>query len=200
MKPTKDRILAAAVQEFSENGFGGARIERIAGAAGANLRMLYHYFGNKEQLYLASLEAVYRDVREAEAKLRLSELAPNAGIRRLAHFTFDYFTSHPEFVGLLTSENLLHGSHVRQSRIVPETALPLMDSIRDLLARGARERVFRGGIDVVQFFITLHAVCYLHVSNRHTLSSMLQRDLSDPKWLARRRAHVTDVLLRYLAA
>ncbi|MDB5591597.1 TetR family transcriptional regulator [Enterovirga sp.] len=200
MKPTKDRILAAAVQEFSQNGFGGARIERIAAAADANLRMLYHYFGNKEQLYLASLEAAYSHVREAEAKLRLDELAPEAGVTRLAEFTFDYFSGHPEFVGLLISENLVGGRHVQRSSLVPETAAPLIVSIESLLARGARAGVFRGGIDAVQFFITLHSLCYLHVANRHTLSSMLQRDLSDPTWLAERRAHVTEVLLRYLRA
>src|SRR5260370_1320656 len=48
---TQDRILAAALAEFSAEGFAGARVARIARRAGVNKRMLYHYFGNKEDLF-----------------------------------------------------------------------------------------------------------------------------------------------------
>ena len=48
---TRDRILAAALAEFSAQGFAGARVARIARRARVNKRMLYHYFGNKEDLF-----------------------------------------------------------------------------------------------------------------------------------------------------
>ena len=48
---TRHRILAAALEEFSNGGFAGARVARIARRAGINKRMLYHYFGNKEDLF-----------------------------------------------------------------------------------------------------------------------------------------------------
>ena len=48
---TQDRILAAALAEFSAEGFAGARVARIARRARVNKRMLYHYFGNKEDLF-----------------------------------------------------------------------------------------------------------------------------------------------------
>ncbi|HEY5726353.1 MAG TPA: TetR/AcrR family transcriptional regulator [Methylomirabilota bacterium] len=48
---TRDRILAAALAEFSAEGFAGARVARIARRARINKRMLYHYFGNKEDLF-----------------------------------------------------------------------------------------------------------------------------------------------------
>jgi TetR/AcrR family transcriptional regulator len=48
---TRDRILAAALAEFSAEGFAGARVARIARRARVNKRMLYHYFGNKEDLF-----------------------------------------------------------------------------------------------------------------------------------------------------
>jgi len=195
---TRERILAAAVQEFSRLGYGGGRIERIAAAANANLRMIYHYFGSKEDLYVAALEAVYGEVRAAERQLRLERLAPEKAMQRLVEFTFDHFLRHPEFVGLLTSENLLEGAFLKRSRVVPELTIPLMEAIRDVLGRGSEAGVFREGIDPLQLFVTLHAVCYLHVSNRYTLSTMFQRDLAAPDFLAGRRAHVVDVILRYL--
>ncbi len=48
---TRERILSAALQEFSARGFAGARVDRIARRARVNKRMLYHYFGNKEDLF-----------------------------------------------------------------------------------------------------------------------------------------------------
>ena len=52
---TRARILAAAVQEFAAKGFAGARVARIARRARVNKRMLYHYFGNKDDLFRAIL-------------------------------------------------------------------------------------------------------------------------------------------------
>lgn len=61
-KPTRDpertraRILVAALAEFASQGFAGARVDAIAAAAGVNKRMLYHYYGNKDELYAAVLQ------------------------------------------------------------------------------------------------------------------------------------------------
>lgn len=48
---TKARLLDAAFTEFAAYGIAGARVDRIAEAAGANKRLIYVYFGNKEQLF-----------------------------------------------------------------------------------------------------------------------------------------------------
>ncbi|MCC6212114.1 MAG: helix-turn-helix transcriptional regulator, partial [Burkholderiales bacterium] len=75
----RGRILAAALAEFARHGLGGARVDRIARRAGANKRMLYYYFGNKEDLFLAVLESRYAHIRRAEQGLRLGALAPAEG-------------------------------------------------------------------------------------------------------------------------
>src|SRR4051794_20188920 len=48
---TRARIMRAAVREFSAKGISGARVDAIALRAGANKRMLYHYFGSKYGLF-----------------------------------------------------------------------------------------------------------------------------------------------------
>lgn len=198
MMTTKDRILAAATKEFAAHGFGGGRVERIVKAAGVTLRMVYHYFGDKDGLYLAVMESVYRQVRERESLLHLDEREPEEAMRALVDFTFDHFLRHPEFVALLTSENMQNARTIRKSKVVPELAVPIMEVINKLLKRGIREGKFRRGLDATQLFVTLHAVCYLHISNKHTLSAMLQFDMGDKAWLAERRKHVNEVILRYL--
>jgi AcrR family transcriptional regulator len=195
--PTRQRILKAAVREFHRQGFRGGRVEQIARVAKANLRMIYHYFGDKEGLYLASLEQVYLDLRAAEQSLDVSRLDPVEGIRRFVEYTFDHFLRHPEFIGMLVSENQLGAKYLRRSRVVSNLTPPLA-AIEDLLARGARAGVFRSAVDPVQFFVTLHALCYLHGSNRDTLSVMFQTDLSDSGWLAARKRHVLEVVFGYL--
>jgi TetR/AcrR family transcriptional regulator len=52
---TRERILRAARREFVAKGFAGARVDAIARVASVNKRMLYHYFGDKEGLYRATL-------------------------------------------------------------------------------------------------------------------------------------------------
>ncbi|MGH8764840.1 MAG: TetR/AcrR family transcriptional regulator, partial [Burkholderiales bacterium] len=98
--------MRAATAEFARYGLGGARVDRIAARAGANKRMLYYYFGNKDELFLAVLEASYAQIRSAEQTLELDHLEPRAALERLVAFTWDYFLAHPEFLTLLNSENL----------------------------------------------------------------------------------------------
>jgi len=195
---TRERLLEAARIEFWKHGYEGARIERIAKRARANIRMIYHYFGSKEKLYLGVMESIYIRVREPEAALDLRHLEPLEAIARLVEFTFDHLVANPDFVSLVMNENLMRGRFVRKSSRVPQLAQPLVESVADVLERGRRSGVFEVDVDPVQLYVTILALCFVHLSNRHTLSSMFQRDLGDSAWLAERRDHVRDVVLSYL--
>lgn len=54
--PSPDRILAAALAEFAEHGFAGARVDRVARTARVNKAMLYYHFGSKAGLYRAAIQ------------------------------------------------------------------------------------------------------------------------------------------------
>ena len=54
---TRDVVLDAARQAFAERGFDGATIRTIATAAGVDPALVHHYFGSKDQLFLAAIEA-----------------------------------------------------------------------------------------------------------------------------------------------
>ena len=64
---TRTRILNAAKREFAHFGLGGARVDEIAKRAKANKRMIYHYFGGKEELFTAVLEEAYLDIQIGRA-------------------------------------------------------------------------------------------------------------------------------------
>ena len=192
------RILAAATAEFARYGLGGARVDRIAARAGLNKRMLYYYFRDKDNLFLAALEARYADIRAAERALDLEHLAPREALRRLVEFTWQYFLDHPEFMTLLNSENLHKGRHVRRSRRVPQMHSALVEMLRGILKRGEREGVFRAGVDPVQLYVSIAGLGYFYFSNIHTLSAAFGKDLASKRHRLTRRQHVADVILGYL--
>ncbi|MCC6851937.1 MAG: TetR/AcrR family transcriptional regulator [Comamonadaceae bacterium] len=192
---TRRRILDAAKAEFARHGLGGARVDRIAAAAGANKRMLYYYFGGKDDLFLAVLEEAYRDIRSAEHALDLEHADPRAALRRLVDFSWRYLLQHPQLQSLLASENLDHGRNLARSRHVRELHSPLVAMLRDILQRGERMGLFRSGIDPVQLYISIAAEGYFYLSNCHTLSRIFGRDLMAPRALAARARHVRAFVL-----
>ena len=195
---TRGAILAAATREFSTNGLTGARVDAIAQRARVNKRMIYHYFGDKDGLYLAVLEATYRSIRAAELDLHLTDRDPVDGMRELVRFTWAYFLAHPEFLSLLGTENLHKASYLKRSKRIRELHSPLVGMISALLERGAKARLFRAGVDPVELYITIAALGFFYLSNRHTLSTIFGRDLAAPKSIAAREQHIVDVVLNYL--
>jgi AcrR family transcriptional regulator len=160
--------------------------------------MLYYYFRDKDNLFLAALEGRYAHIRAAERGLDLEHLAPRLALRRLVEFTWRYFLEHPEFLTLLNSENLHKGRHVQRSRSVPEMHTPLVETLRGVLRRGERAGVFRRGIDPVQLYISIAGEGYFYLSNRYTLAQIFKRDLMSKRALAERARHNSDMILHAL--
>ncbi|MGH6770249.1 MAG: TetR family transcriptional regulator [Xanthobacteraceae bacterium] len=195
---TSAAILDAAVREFTDKGYGGARIDAIAARARANKRMIYHYFGSKERLYLAVLESAYVDIRTAEAQLRLADLAPMAAIDTLVDFTWDYFLKHPEFLSLLNTENLHRAKFLKRSGRVRNLHSPLVSALSEILKRGASLGAFRKDADPVHVYISIASLGFFYLSNRWTLSTIFGRDLAAPAELRYRGEHIKTVLRGYL--
>lgn len=195
---TSRLILEAATAEFSEKGFGGARVDTIAARAKINKRMLYHYFGNKEDLFLAVMEQAYSQIRSHERELNLEDLAPEEAVKLLARYTFDYFIEHPEFIRLLNSENLFEARHIRKSKKIRDLHFPLIEQISTVLTDGARKGVFRSDVDPVQFYITIASLGYFYLSNAATLGTIFGRDLRTKSALKARREHIESVVLGFL--
>jgi AcrR family transcriptional regulator len=196
----RERILRAAIANFAEKGLAGARVDEIAAGAKINKRMLYHYFGNKEALYLAVLEEVYTDLLRAESTLDLDHAEPVEGIRRLVSFLWTYYLSHPEFVTLVNNENMMRAVHLKRSRSVREMHSSLVSSLDALLERGRLQGAFRADVDAVQLYISTAALAYFYLSNNHTLSTIFGRKLLSSRARVHRLAHITDMVLSYLAA
>ena len=162
--------------------------------------MLYHYFGGKQGLYLACLEKVYMDIREEERKLHLSNLPAAQAMKKLVHFTFDHMRKNPDFVHMAAAENTMLGRYVKKLPLVAKAAGGLIHAIEEILIRGSRDGNFRTGIDALQLYVSVLSLSYLHLSNRHTLSTTYGQDMTEAAWLDARREHVTDMILSFCHA
>jgi AcrR family transcriptional regulator len=195
---TSAAILAAAVKEFTEKGYGSARIDNIAKRANINKRMLYHYFGNKEALYVAVLESTYTSIRSAEHALRLPDRDPVEAMRDLVLFTWRYYLAHPEFLSLLNTENLHKAKFLKRSARIFALNSPLIEQIAILLKRGAEQGVFRRDTDPLDVYVSIAALGFFRLSNRWTLSTIFPRDLTSKAEIDRWGQHMVDVILSYL--
>ena len=195
---TRRRILSAATSEFAAKGLAGARVDEIAARARVSKRMLYHYFGHKEALWLAVLEHAYLHIRSEERELDVSRLSPVAGMRRLIEFTVGYVQAHPEFISLLLGENLHRAKYLRRSRKVRDMHTSLLGVIADLLKRGHRAGVFRNGVDPAELYITIAALGFFYFSNIHTLSTIFGRNFHSAAARHRHLEHAIHVVLGFL--
>ena len=195
---TRKKLLTAARLEFARHGFAGARVDEIAERAAVNKQLVYHYFGDKDALYLAVLEWVYEDIREQERRLNLEGLPPDKAIRRLIEASFDHLAANPDFIVLLNDENRGGAPHVRGSTRLEAMHSPLVKSVSHILHEGVRSGLFRKGIDPVQLYISIAGLSYFFFSNTPTLSAIFGKDLSSRAQRRARRRHVVDLVLQSL--
>lgn len=191
-------IIAVATREFSQKGLAGARIDEIAELTKTSKRMIYYYFGSKENLYLAVLEEAYRRIRSIESGLHLEDLPPVDALRKLVSFTFDYQLANPDFIRLVMTENINNGQFIAQSRTIQQLNVPAIVAVHDVYERGLAAGVFRPNIDPLDLHLLISSLCFFNVSNRHTFSIIFKRDISSPKELEKRRASIVEMVVRYV--
>jgi AcrR family transcriptional regulator len=196
---TRAELLAVATQVFAADGYSGARVDEIAERTRTTKRMIYYYFGGKEQLYLAVLEQAYLGIRAAEQALDVGHLTPVAAIRRIAELTFDHHREHPDFVRLVSIENIHQGEFLRRIESL-RTGFTPITLLEGLLERGHAEGSFRPDVDALDVHLLISAFCVFQVANRHTFGFLFGRDLLAPENGARLRSMIGDVVVAWLTA
>ena len=195
---TQRKLLAAARREFAQNGLAGARVDEIAARAGVNKQLVYHYFGDKDALYLAVLEWVYEEIRAQERQLNLEGLPPQRAIQKLIESSFDHLALHPDFILLLNDENRNGARHVRASLKIEDMHSPLVSLVSKILKQGVRTGAFRKGINPVHLYISIAGLSYFFFSNTPTLSAIFGKDFSGAAAKRARRSHVVDLVMQAL--
>ncbi len=195
---TKQDIIAVATAEFARMGLAGARVDEIAARMQTSKRTIYYYFGGKEQLYQAVLETAYRRVRSLDTDMRLEQLEPESALAELAGRTFDFQSTNEDFVRLIMNENILNAAFLGELNDIQRLNASAIDTVRAIYERGCQSGVFRRGIRPIDIHMTISALSFFNVSNRHTFSLIFKHDMASPKAQAARRAEMVETVLRYV--
>lgn len=192
------RILAAATAEFASRGFKGASMDAIAARTSTTRALINYYFGSKEKLYLAVLERVYAEIRDAERKVELDHLSPVDAIRSIVEFTYNYYVDHENFVRLVVAENQAKGRHLKRLPMLSAVSRPIVDLLDGVIARGQAEGAFRAEIDPVDIHMAIAALGMFNVTNQYTFGTLFQRDMGAKGDVQSRRQMVADLILSWL--
>jgi len=174
---TRQRILTAALREFSAKGLAGARVDAIARRAGVNKRMLYHYFGNKHDLFSAVLR---RKLTERDALLAV---APEDASDALAYW-FAAACNDPDWIRLLEWEALQAG----EKRLVLEGrrrvgAENAVERVRRRQARG----LLKANLDTRHLLLSVMALTAYPLAFPQVTRLVTGRSAFDPAFQDERR-------------
>lgn len=197
---TRSELLDVATEIFSEQGYSGARVDEIAERTRTTKRMIYYYFGGKEGLFLAVLEAAYRRIRELEQSLHAGDLEPVDAIRRIAELTFDHHVNHPDFIRLVSVENIHRGRHLEKVESLRELGAPAATVLDDVLARGRASGELRADVDAIDVHMMISSYCVFQVANSATFGYLFGRDMLAPDVRERHRRILGDIVVGWLTA
>jgi AcrR family transcriptional regulator len=197
---TRAELLAVATEVFAESGYSGARVDEIAERTRTTKRMIYYYFGGKEQLYLAVLENAYRGIREAEQRLQVDHVDPVVAMRRLAELTFDHHLDHQAFIRLVAIENIHRGEYIGRLDSLRTLSKPATSLLDEILARGRQQGVFRSDVDALDVHILISSYCVFQVANRYTFGFLFDVDFTELTQRAHMRRMIGDVVVGWLTS
>ncbi len=197
---TMAEILATATKEFADKGLAGARIDEIAAATRTSKRMIYYYFGSKEGLYVAVLEAAYGRMRQIEANLHLKDLSPEVALRNLIEFTYDHHQGNEDFIRLVMTENVQRGAYLGQSKAIQKVNSSALEAIDDLYTRGVMQGVFKKGLTPLEIHSAISALTFFNVSNQHTFGLIFKGKSASGKAQTLKKSQVVDLITRYVQA
>jgi len=188
-------ILRAAVAEFAEHGVAGARTDRIAHAARVNKALLYYYFKDKDALYEAVLDHVFKGLRDKVLPVLESNLAPRAKLLEYVGRYFDHIAANPQLPRVVQSEWMRVGTggaaNPQMMRIAREYFVPIYQKVSEMLRQGAEAGEFRP-MNPMDFMPSLVGVVVFYFSTTPAMKALLNVDPLSKERIAERRSFVLE--------
>jgi AcrR family transcriptional regulator len=160
--------------------------------------MIYYYFGSKEGLYVAVLEAAYSRMRKIEADLHLSDLDPATALQRLVEFTYDHHQGNEDFIRLVMSENVQRGEYLAQSQEIQKLNGSALQTVQDIYDRGVQQGAFKKGLTPLEIHSAISALTFFNVSNRHTFGLIFKGKSAQGKAQTLKKSQVVELINGYV--
>lgn len=174
-------------------------MDEIVAQAKANKRMVYHYFGSKNELYIAVLMDVFSRLESVEFRAVVGSGHPDEQLRELLAAYFEFLDANPEFVRLLLWENLERGRNITRAAS-KLTKNPFMERFRAVIDQGVEEGIFRAPVDTKHLLVNFIGLCFIYYSNHYSLAASVKLDLDSPVNQRLRLAQAVDLVFNGLLA
>src|SRR6201987_4454604 len=190
---SRTAILQAAIREFAREGVAGARTDAIAKAAKVNKALLYYYFRDKDALYGAALEQVFRERHAFLMPIFRENVPPGEKLLHYVGGFFDFLARHPEHREMVQREMFTVPRRAQALRIVKTYLKPMFEKLLKVFREGTDQGVFRP-VDPMQFIPSMAAVVVHYFGSAPFMKMMTHQDPLSPERLPAPRAGVLDFI------
>ena len=173
---TKERLMDAAARVFVERGYDGARVDEIAATAKVNKRMMYLYYGSKQDMYQAVIRAQFERFEQETRDALVDTSDPAEQVRAIITSYFDYLAANPGFVRLLGWETLSLARH--ESEALVEWSARGVRSLERVLERGVQRGLFRPDLDIRRLILSVSALCLTFFNHRIGIQQLWGQDMN----------------------
>lgn len=135
-EPTKQKILTAARQLFVEHGFAGTSMGKIAKLAGVNHSLLFHYFGNKENLWLAVKQSIAKDADQHSKMLPNTYLSFKDFLRELIIKSIHFYRDNPDIVRMINWQRLEYNPELKIGVTISSEVQQWIDALKYYQKKG----------------------------------------------------------------
>jgi TetR/AcrR family transcriptional regulator len=193
-----DRILAAAAVEFSERGFAGARVDRIARRARVNKAMLYYHFRSKERLYRTLLRQTFGRAAERLRAIADSGAPPAEQLDRVVAGMAAFIGEHAFFPAIMLREVAEGGAHLDRETLAALAEVPR--AVGAIVEHGVAARAFRP-VNPLAAYFTMVAPMVVYLAGTPIRREMAARQPGMPELSPEAFVHhMQDMMRRTMAA
>ncbi len=161
--------------------------------------MLYYHFGNKEALYQIVLEDLYKEIVLAQKDFKFTENNPPQAMEEIIEQIWQYYLSHPNFIRIVMSENLLYGEFFSKSEKIRQAPLGLLEKTEYILDQGKRSGLFKADAKAEFVLLTIMSMGFFYVGHQYTCSQWLEKEMmsegSCQQWLNNIKVAVLQSIL-----
>lgn len=192
----RERILRAAEKEFALRGFEGARVDRIATAAGLDKASLYYYFRSKQEIYNSVLEEAMRKFAEISSAGFERDIDPGEELAAFVDVLLDFLNKHKSFALVLRREFIIPGRSPRGA--VYTSLTPLIRRVRRYVQREIEKGEMRR-VDPEHALYSIFEILFGYFTlNPEAAKIFFDMPPYTKEMIERRKAHVTDLIRKLL--
>lgn len=193
--PSKQRILDAALTEFSSHGFSGTRMDSIARQADINKAMIFYYYGSKKYLYQEVLHAALVSIFVPVSKVIAEAEDPEVFIEKTASIYISFFKENKNFVRMVAFDLVQNPENLTQvlSAFFKKNFAKGPGLIKKKILSWHRDGSISES-DPLHFMLNIVSLSLLSFLGLPIIGSIFQANLDENTFISQRRKSVITVL------